>query len=163
LQTRSPFGLKLHLKARFALSSISIHSTRDPEVLPVPHDSIHIHSTKIRSHLETLPIFAAMHPTTEEELELTTVPLLRAWAGISDELFTRIATPLGGQPQFIRQIALIAYKVWNSAMHNIPRETPSRRSRPTIFRPNSIRVGVYTFFPPSISHIVLTTTRRRRQ
>jgi hypothetical protein len=67
-----------------------------------------------------LRIFAAMDPSAQEVFNFNTVPLLCAWAGISDDLLARISTALGGHPQ-VRHIALIPYKVWDSAICKIPR------------------------------------------
>jgi hypothetical protein len=91
-------------------------------------------------------IHTAVFAAIQERLELTIVPLLRAWAGISDELFTRITTPLGGPPQFIRQIALIPYEAWDSAMHNIPREPHLYADHPPSFGPTPLEwVSILSF------------------
>jgi hypothetical protein len=83
-----------------------------------------------------------MDPSTAEILNLTTVPLLCAWAGVTDDLSGRIATSLGGPPQHIRHIALTPYKLWDNAIHNIPHTPLQDPEAPVLLRATSIEWGL---------------------
>ena len=61
-----------------------------------------------------------MDPTAAEMLELTTVQSLCEWAGVSEDLFARISTQIGGKPQQIRHIASIPQK---NAMQDLTSQT----------------------------------------
>jgi hypothetical protein len=88
-----------------------------------------------------LRIFAAMDPSAQEVINLNTVPLLCAWAGISEDLLARISTALGGHPQQVRHIALIPYNFWDSAIRKIPRVPNPDLDEPESLGPTPIEWG----------------------
>jgi hypothetical protein len=85
-----------------------------------------------------------MDPSTAEIINLTTVPLLCAWAGVTDDLSGRIGTSLGGPPQHIWKIALTPYTLWDNAIHNIPHTPPQYPEAPVLLGATLIEWGSIT-------------------
>jgi hypothetical protein len=71
---------------------------------------------------------------------------LRTWAGILEELFTRIITALGNTPQSIKQIALIPYRIWDRSICEIPEQPHPYIDQPLSVGPSPVEWGAIRSF-----------------